>query len=226
MERKLLRCEFLQYNVKFGWIFEKEGDETILTHQRCKKRIFNAGKERRHFDSEAIINLDYFFRFYDIDSWNDLPRTEREEGKEADWVLTLEYDDGIYVLEDNAVLPEKESSLVNDLVRFFNAYHTGSYKTASLFFHSFDGGGATYSLHGEKNGVYTWGTERRYNNPNHDQMCGSGYDLIFTFYPLREGTVNATIKASSPIYTEPDVVIEIKVDKYLNLSYTYLPQEQ
>ncbi|MBR0113074.1 MAG: protease inhibitor I42 family protein [Clostridia bacterium] len=82
---------------------------------------------------------------------------------------------------------------------------------------SFDGGGPEYSLKAEDPSILSFEVERDYGNPNHAQMDGSAYTVVYTFTGLKPGKTKLFLEARSPIADNYDAVYEAEVDEDLNV---------
>ncbi len=163
---------------------------------------------------EALQNLDVFFAEAECRSWSGL----RYDSSDWDYTLTVEYDDGnTYSVSSSASLPDEK--LFSELEKYFERYISGEIKPAVFKFHSFDGGGPLYDVDTEIKGIVTWYYKKQYMNPNHGKMCGSGYDVEFSFYPLREGKASVLITGKSPICPKKVKHIFFCVDSDFNIAY-------
>ena len=90
---------------------------------------------------------------------------------------------------------------------------------ATLWFHSFDGGGPRYSIELDSD-IVSYEQKKEYNNPDHKRLKGAGYDVIFTFTGLKAGETVVTVKKRSPIHERENVdrKYKLKVDKDLNVT--------
>ncbi|GEM_PF-1192568 len=70
---------------------------------------------------------------------------------------------------------------------------------ATLIFHSFDGGGPSFTMEIEDASVLSYRGDKVYNSPKHDQMTGAGFKVIFTLIGLKPGDTAFTVTAESPI---------------------------
>lgn len=93
-------------------------------------------------------------------------------------------------------------------------------KEALLSFDSFDGGGPSYSVSIGDSSVATYNITRHYRNPNHENMCGSGYDVIIAFSGIEPGKTEVKIECRSPIADNYDAVYELEVDENLSVTVT------
>ena len=85
-----------------------------------------------------------------------------------------------------------------------------------LVFSSFDGGGPEYRVTTGAD-IVSWKSTRHYHNRDHENMCGSGYDVIFTFTGIAEGETEMTVAQRSPIAENIDHIYSVKVDADLNV---------
>ena len=94
----------------------------------------------------------------------------------------------------------------------------GGDETSRLTFHSFSGGGPTFSLQIDDESLISVQRTVRYDKKNHKELDGAGYDVIFTFTGLRPGTTSATVAERSPIAGNFDRLYEITVDSSLKVT--------
>ena len=99
---------------------------------------------------------------------------------------------------------------------------TDAPRTAVLSFDSFDGGGPEYSATVGDPSVVSCTSERKYAKADHEQLDGAGYDMIFTFTGLKEGTSDVTVRMSSPIMGSETYRYRADVDEGLNVALTRL----
>ena len=97
--------------------------------------------------------------------------------------------------------------------------------TATLTFHSFDGGGPEYSTLIEDTTVVSCSSERKYNKSNHEELDGAGYNAVFTFTGLKPGETKVTVQERSPIGDNRDIVYNVKVADDLSVTITELTTE-
>ena len=97
--------------------------------------------------------------------------------------------------------------------------------TATLTFSSFDGGGPEYSIKIDDPTIVSYSSSRHYHKPNHEEMTGAGYDVIFTFTGLKPGETNMTVEERSPIADNADIKYIITVDDKLNVEIVFLSAE-
>ena len=89
---------------------------------------------------------------------------------------------------------------------------------AELVFSSFDGGGPEYSITIDDPDIVSYTCQRVYDNPDHEMMTGSAYDVIYTFAGMRPGETGLTISARSPIMEGFDAYYTVTVDEGLNVT--------
>ena len=63
----------------------------------------------------------------------------------------------------------------------------------ALSFHSYDGGGPEYTVEIADPAILSCAKEREYSKPDHAELDGAGYDVIFTFTGLKPGTTTVTV---------------------------------
>ncbi|MBR3149095.1 MAG: hypothetical protein IKF64_02910 [Eubacterium sp.] len=94
-------------------------------------------------------------------------------------------------------------------------------KEAVVSFHSFDGGGPSFSATIDDPSVVKYEHDIKYNNPKHAEMEGSGFDVYFTFTGLQPGSTSVKIEERSPIAGNFDHYYDVKVDSSLELTVTH-----
>lgn len=87
---------------------------------------------------------------------------------------------------------------------------------AEVRYPSFDGGGMEYSLTVEPEGVVAWTAERDYRDPDHEELDGAGYDMVFRFTGVATGSAHATVTGASPLMDEMTDDFWLTVDRDLN----------
>lgn len=180
---------------------KREKDSAVFVKTFPTKKLFSKNQEKKHLNINYLRNFDILLRDVDFETFT----------AEKEHLLTVE-------VEGKTFSTSNQSELRDDILRYFEACFEGKAQPEKLSFSSFDGGGPEYSLKMEKTGVLTWYGQRVYGNPDHDKMCGSAFDIIYEFYPLREGEASAVLTASSPICPEPDRRISAVVDRDLKIS--------
>ena len=89
---------------------------------------------------------------------------------------------------------------------------------ATLTYSSFDGGGPEYEVAIEDPSVVACTSSRKYDKPDHDEMTGASYNVIFSFPGLKEGTTALTVSARSPIAENFDETYTVSVDHELKVT--------
>ena len=90
--------------------------------------------------------------------------------------------------------------------------------TVEARYSSFDGGGPEYDLRLDREGVVSWDCWREYDDPDHEDLCGAGYDMVFRFTGEAPGRVKATVTGESPITDAEEDTFWLTVDSDLNVS--------
>ncbi|MBQ9552470.1 MAG: hypothetical protein IJU96_06860 [Clostridia bacterium] len=90
----------------------------------------------------------------------------------------------------------------------------------TLSFHSFDGGGPSYTVKIGDTSLLSCASERRYNKKNHEEIDGAAFDVIFTFKGLKSGSTTVTVTGESPIMETEITVYTAVVDEALNVTLT------
>lgn len=161
------------------------------------KESYKAGeKVTLYFDMIATDTNYYFY----IDDEEIYPSYESGKGYKISFAMP-EHDVSVRVKAVNSMryIPEEKKETV-------------------LTFNSFDGGGPSYSVKIEDKSIADYKQTRQYHNPNHENMCGSGYDVNISFVGLTPGETTATIECRSPIADNFDAVYEIVVFDDLTVS--------
>ena len=91
---------------------------------------------------------------------------------------------------------------------------------AALSFDSFDGGGPSYDVEIEDESIAAYSQTHYYFNPDHDSMCGSGYEVNISFTGLKPGKTKAIIRCRSSIADNFDAIYDITVDVGLAVTVT------
>lgn len=94
-------------------------------------------------------------------------------------------------------------------------------ENAVLTFDSFDGGGPDFTVVMDTD-IVSYQKKTAYRDPNHAEMEGSGFDVIFTFAGEKPGEAQMVIEERSPIGWSLDHVYAVKVDEGLNVTITLL----
>ena len=88
---------------------------------------------------------------------------------------------------------------------------------ALLTFSSFDGGGPEYDVIIDDAEIVGCEQVREYYDRNHDEMCGSGYEVIITFVGKKPGKTTAKIECRSPIAENFDYLYDVEVKEDLSV---------
>ncbi len=92
----------------------------------------------------------------------------------------------------------------------------------TLSFSSFDGSGSSFDISIDDESVVSVNWSRVYRDKDHESKRGSGYDVVFAFTGLKEGSTRAVISARSPIADNWDTEYEITVDTDLGVRVALL----
>ncbi|MCR4788148.1 MAG: protease inhibitor I42 family protein [Lachnospiraceae bacterium] len=95
-------------------------------------------------------------------------------------------------------------------------------KTASLSFESFDGGGPEFDVAVADESIVSYDSKTRYYSDDHEELCGAGYDKIFTFTGIKPGETTVLIEERSPIADNLDHTYKVTVDDELNVQIEQL----
>ena len=84
---------------------------------------------------------------------------------------------------------------------------------ATLEFDSFDGGGPEYNAEIEDDSIAEIGKEKKYDKPDHDEIDGAGYKVIYTITGKKPGKTRLTVSCTMRGDKEDDMVYVVTVDK-------------
>lgn len=90
--------------------------------------------------------------------------------------------------------------------------------SAMLSFESFDGGGPEFEIIIDREDIVSYKRATRYYNSDHENMTGSGYEVVFSFTGLNPGETEMTIEERSPIADNLDRKYKVTVDDDLNVT--------
>ena len=96
---------------------------------------------------------------------------------------------------------------------------------AELSFDSFDGGGPEYTVEIDDPEVVSFTEKRAYASPDHEELDGAGYSVVFTFVGLKPGETQVRISGWSPIAGSEAYLYSLTVDDSLNVSARFLTSE-
>ena len=96
---------------------------------------------------------------------------------------------------------------------------------AELSFDSFDGGGPEYTVEIDDPEVVSFTEKRAYASPDHEELDGTGYSVVFTFVGLKPGETQVRISGWSPITGSEAYLYSLTVDDSLNVSARFLTSE-
>lgn len=86
-------------------------------------------------------------------------------------------------------------------------------KTATLEFDSFDGGGPEYTAVIEDETIAEFSKEIKYDKPDHDEIDGAGYKVIYTISGKNPGKTRMTVSSTMQGVKEDDNVYEVTVSE-------------
>ena len=207
---RIEKCIYYLKDEQIEWVIENDNDIALMT-----KKTSNSNLAKK-MNKEILSNLDIFFSDLDFTGWD--TSSFNESSVNDDTVVIIS--EGVsYKLSKGDELNQNNKKIFLDLYNYFNIYFENEIKPITLSFHSFDGGGPIYEIKLENKGIVTWYSQIKYYNDNHENLCGAGYDVIYTLYPMRKGKTTAIVKGDSPICFEPDRQILIDVDDNFNITY-------
>ena len=161
-------------------------------------------EEGKRIDIRFLQCLDPFFAYCDV---------PLSEGIEAGEAILIETEQTTRII----VKTQENERLFADLARLLQKVYDQTLPQKEFRFPSFDGGGYRYEVETLDPGIYTWFSIRKYHCADHERLCGAGYDVVITIFPLREGKGTSVIHARSPIIPAKDYRLDCEVDADLNL---------
>ncbi len=197
-------CELYVHSDNTEYRIYQNGSEAEAVKRSGDKSLFSDIELKTSAEIEVLRSLDIFFDSLEFETW------ETDEILGADYVR-VDYKGCAYYTND--------SEMTADIKRYFEAVFNGGIKPAVLMLDSFDGGGPEYTFKTEVKGVFTWYCSRRYSKPDHEELCGAGYEIIYELYPLRKGSATAKITSVSPICPEENFRLYVDVDENLKIKY-------
>ncbi|MBR5942231.1 MAG: hypothetical protein IKZ81_02695 [Clostridia bacterium] len=199
----ITKCVLTLKSAGVEWTLEGDGGGSLITKTDLTARLSVA--ERRRLESDdAIYNVRILLRDCAPETWEDAA-----PGGDS---LAITCDKGVFTLSGSA------EEVFTDVRRYIEAYFSGTVKSFEARFHSFDGGGPEYTCALESAGVATWSCRRQYLNPDHERMCGAGFDVVFTFHPLRPGKTSALVKGMAFYGPEPAIRVRLDVSGAMAVS--------
>lgn len=96
---------------------------------------------------------------------------------------------------------------------------------AVLRFHSFDGGGPDYTAVIDDESILRCERRVEYNDPNHAQLDGAGFDVYFDFFGCKAGQTRVTVQERSPLTGNYDTVYQAVVNDALHVELQELYTE-
>ena len=84
---------------------------------------------------------------------------------------------------------------------------------ATLEFDSFDGGGPEYNAEIEDGSIAEISKEKKYDKPDHDEIDGAGYKVIYTITGKKPGKTRMTVSCTMRGDKEDDRVYLVTVAK-------------
>ncbi len=230
MHKRVEECSFYDSSENIIYkLYRKNDSMAILEKVKVDSKNMAADCEIFEKTIEILSNLDIFFRDIDEEMWcetdEDYNIVNDVESSAESFVVTNK--EIISIIYEGKRLRSystdtgeiKENKIFNDIRNYFKYAMEKENSTVKLVYDSFDGGGPEYSFEIKNPGIFTWYSRRHYMNENHEEMCGSGYNVIFTLYPLRTGKAQAIITGRSPICPTETWVIEVTVDEGMKISY-------
>ena len=200
----LTGCIFRCDDQKTEWRVSGGENEAVL---ETRKEGIKTGE--RAVDPEILLNLEALLCDCRLEEWETLPK---KQGAFVSKTLILQREKGETTLTDDRELPAPKQAIWEDLERWFLANAAGTLTNGELRFDSFDGGGPVYSVSLFPKGIVTWSSKRFYARENHEELCGAGYEVLFTLHPLRTGVTEAVV-TSEAFYGKEESRYRITVDQ-------------
>lgn len=88
----------------------------------------------------------------------------------------------------------------------------------TLTFDSFDGGGPEYTVSIDAPQLLSYTEIHRYLSEDHEELCGAGYQVIFTFTGLLPGITTMTISARSPVAENEDYQYSVTIGDNMDVT--------
>lgn len=192
--------------IKYSLYYKKDGAEIVKSALDKK----HSTQEKKTLPKECLRNLDIFFGSYDFSVLS----TETPEFGDKE-VIVLEHNGTLYNICSGDSF--EDENVFEDIRRYLEVCFDEKLKPVRLSYHSFDGGGPEYTFVSEIKGIFTWYCERVYSKADHETLCGAGYEVVYTLYPLRKGKATALISGSSPIAPVEEERIYVEVDENLSI---------
>lgn len=96
--------------------------------------------------------------------------------------------------------------------------------SAQLSFHSFDGGGPSYTAVAEDASLLVWEQTRDYGKKNHAELEGASYTVTFAFTGRQPGKTRLTVEERSPIAGNYDHIYAVTVGEDLSVTLELLEE--
>ena len=218
MIKEVKFCSLTDVSAGIQWTVEISGKEALFTKKPLDRKNIRKPEEKK-MDIRFIQSLDIFFNLCPPEDW-DAPAENAEEVDR----LFVKRDGHDYEVSSDAEI-DFIPAMFEDLKRYFTCCFEGTIKPYDMYLHSFDGGGPEYEFKTEKKGIFTWYCEKHYQKADHEEMCGAGYDVIYSLFPMRKGKASALLTADSPICPDPPTRIFVDVSDKLEVSITSVPAD-
>lgn len=209
-------CSYYNAKNRVEWKMIYENDETVLIKQTSESSHFSLNFQKKKMKKEYLSNLDIFFGTYLIPENESSNSQDDLVSSEVDWIWIVSEGKDYFFSAENMV---GEANIFEDIQRYFTVCFEEKMEPICFSFHSFEGGGPEYSLETEVKGIFTWYSKKHYYREDHEMLCGAGFDVEFTLYPLRTGHATAILKGDSPICPEPPRRVFVDVDENLKMTY-------
>ena len=213
---QIQRCTYYDAEEKVEWEIALKEENAIMQRILKVKQSTTPYSEKKKVPKEYIMNLDIFFS---DDMWKENEELlTSDEGDTTEYVTIVSEEKEI-LYKNSANSSEKIKEMFTQIKYYFQNYWRENIQPILLSFHSFEGGGPEFRLMMEKKGIFTWYSRKHYFQENHENLCGAGFNVEFSLYPLRMGEATAKILGDSPICPQPPQKIMVQVDENFGMKY-------
>ena len=171
---------------------------------------------------QAMNDLTEYIEKLQPETWADMPESEifaLDAPVKGIWV---QYEDGEILSLTNS--KEGAGKIIRNVRCFLESYLKEDKETVTMTFSSFDGGGPEYSAEIEDGSIAEISREKKYDKPDHDEVDGAGYKVIYNITGKKPGKTRLTVSCTMRGDKEGDRVYEVTVAK--NNKVTVEPVEE
>ncbi len=97
-------------------------------------------------------------------------------------------------------------------------------RSATLSFHSFDGGGPDYKI-AVGSDIVTYTREKHYAKRDHARLKGAGFNIVYDIRGLKPGETTLTVRQVPPMDGKGERTYRVNVDGKLRVTITPLTDE-